>query len=71
MDDMKEELLAEKEKAEEEADDIKQFFVDAKGNNYDPDKKFGIIRDGTQVLYDNITSSYECYLPPDYYLKYI
>ena len=47
------------------------FFVDPKGNNYDPDKKFGIIRDGGQLIYDDITTSYEVNLPPDYYLKYI
>ena len=43
----KDELLAEKDKQEEEEEHIKMFFVDSKGNNYDPDKKFGVINDGT------------------------
>ena len=47
------------------------FFVDPKGNNFDPDKKFGLLNDGNQLLYDEITTSYEVNLPPDYYLKYI
>ena len=52
--------------------DIKQHFVDIKtGKNYDPDKRFGLIQDGTQLVYDNITTSYDLNLPPDSYLKYV
>lgn len=30
-----------------------------------------MIEDGTQLIYDKITTSYDVNLPPDYYLKYI
>ena len=64
MEEMK--AIAEQEK------DIKQHFIDIKtGKQYDPDKKFGLIEDGNQLVYDNITTSYALNLPPDYYLKYI
>ena len=69
--DMQDELEEAKELAEQEQN-IKQHFVDIKsGKNYDPDKRFGVIEDGTQLVYDNITTSYEMNLPPDYYLKYV
>jgi len=56
----------------EQAADIKQHFIDIKtGKQYDPDKRFGLIEDGTQLVHDNITTSYELNLPPDYYLKYV
>ena len=69
---------ARKEEMEEEkqlinqAQDIKQHFIDVKtGKQYDPDKRFGLIEDGTQLIYDNITTAYEVNLPPSYYLKYV
>ena len=69
--DLQEELEEEKQLAEQ-AKDIKQHFVDIKsGKTYDPDKRFGIIQDGSQLVYDNITTSYDLNLPPDYYLKHI
>ena len=68
---LKEELEEEKE-LEAKQRDIKQHFIDVKtGKQYDPDKRFGIIQDGTQLVYDNIATSYDLNLPPDYYLKYI
>ena len=41
-----EEMNARLKEEEEEKSRLKDFFVDCKGNEYDPDKKFGIIRDG-------------------------
>lgn len=70
-DEVKEEMEEMKAIAEQEKD-IKQHFIDIKtGKQYDPDKKFGLIEDGNQLVYDNITTSYALNLPPDYYLKYI
>lgn len=66
------EELEEQKALEEQAADIKQHFIDIKtGKQYDPDKRFGVIEDGNQLVYDNITTSYALNLPPDYYLKYI
>lgn len=66
------EELEEQKQLEQAAQDIKQHFIDIKsGKQYDPDKRFGVIEDGTQLVYDNITTAYELNLPPDYYLKYI
>ena len=67
----REEVIAEKERQAEKEKDIKEYFIDSKGNQYDPDKKFGIITDENALIYDNVTTSYEVNLPPDYYLKYI
>lgn len=70
-DDLQEEIEEAKELAAQEQD-IKQHFIDINsGKQYDPDKRFGVIEDGTQLVYDNITTSYELNLPPDYYLKYV
>jgi len=64
--------MEEEKELEMRARDIKQHFVDIKtGKQYDPDKRFGLIEDGSQLVYDNITTSYALNLPPDYYLKYI
>ena len=64
--------LEEEKELEEQANNIKQHFIDIKtGQQYDPDKRFGVIEDGTQLVYDNITTSYDLNLPPDYYLKYV
>lgn len=69
--DLKEELEEEKLMAEQ-ASNIKQHFIDIKtGKQYDPDKRFGVIQDGSQLIYDKITTAYEVNLPPNYYLKYI
>ena len=38
---------------------------------FDPAKKYGMIEDGNQLVYDNLTTSYALNLPPDYYLKTI
>ena len=66
------EELEEQKQLDQQAQDIKQHFIDIKsGKQYDPDKRFGVIEDGTQLVYDNITTAYELNLPPDYYLKYI
>ena len=66
------EELEEEKELEEQANNIKQHFIDIKtGQQYDPDKRFGVIEDGTQLVYDNITTSYDLNLPPDYYLKYV
>ena len=66
------EELEEQKQLEAMQNDIKQHFIDIKtGKQYDPDKRFGVIEDGTQLVHDNITTSYELNLPPDYYLKYI
>ena len=66
------EELEEQKQLEAAQNDIKQHFIDIKtGKQYDPDKRFGVIEDGTQLVHDNITTSYELNLPPDYYLKYI
>lgn len=43
----------------------------AEGKPFDPAKKFGTIEDGSQLVYDDITTSYAVYLPADYYLKAI
>jgi len=51
--------------------DLQSFFVGADGKPFDPAKKFGTIQDGTQLIYDDITTSYQLNLPPDYYLKAI
>ena len=62
----------EDKKEDEEQKARNKIFTDNRtGKPYDPDKKFGIIEDGTQQIYDRITTSYDCNLPPDYYLKYI
>lgn len=46
-DDLKEEMEEAKELAAQEKD-IKQHFIDIKsGKQYDPDKRFGVIEDGT------------------------
>ena len=64
--------LEEAKQLAEQAADIKQHFIDIKtGKQYDPDKRFGVIEDGNQLIYDNITTSYSLNLPPDYYLKYV
>ena len=69
---MQEEEEEEEKKLADQAKDIKQHFVDVKtGKQFDPDKRFGLIEDGGQLLYDNITTSYDVNLPPDYYLKYV
>ena len=66
------EIDEEEKELADKAADIKQYFIDNKtGKQYDPDKRFGLIQDGTQLVHDNITTSYELNLPPDYYLKYI
>lgn len=71
-DDLLAEELEEEKELEEQANNIKQHFIDIKsGQQYDPDKRFGVIEDGTQLVYDNITTSYDLNLPPDYYLKYV
>lgn len=41
------------------------------GKPFDPAKKFGTIENGTQLVYDDITTSYSLNLPADYYLKHI
>ena len=62
----------EDKKEDEEQKARNKIFADPRTKKpYDPDKKFGIIEDGTQQIYDRITTSYDCNLPPDYYLKYI
>ena len=52
-----------------EANPLKQLFRDENGE-FDPNKKFGIIEDGS-LLYDNVTTSYPLNLPVDYYQRYI
>ncbi len=51
--------------------ELQDFYVTADGKSFDPVKKFGSIEDGTQLVYDNITTSYTLNLPADYYLKAI
>lgn len=47
-----------------------KYFIDAATKKpFDPTKKFGVIEDGNQLVYDNLTTSYALNLPPDYYLK--
>lgn len=71
-DEQEKEDMEEMQAIAEQERDIKQHFIDIKtGKQYDPDKKFGLIEDGNQLVYDNITTSYALNLPPDYYLKYI
>lgn len=71
-DEAQQEIDEEEKEMAEKAADIKQHFIDIKtGKQFDPDKRFGLIEDGTQLVHDNITTSYEMNLPPDYYLKYV
>jgi hypothetical protein len=60
----------EEEKKKNQQSPNKEFFRDAKGNIFDPNKKFGIIG-SESLLYGDITSSYPLNLPTDYYQKYI
>lgn len=50
---------------------MQDLFLTPEGKPFDPAKKFGTIEDGSQLVYDNITTSYAVYLPADYYLKTI
>jgi hypothetical protein len=45
--------------------------LNAEGKPFDPNKKFGTIEDGNQLIYDNIATSYALNLPADFYLKQI
>lgn len=69
----RQELIEEaKRKKEEEENKNQKYFIDkATGKPFDPCKKFGMIEDGNQLVYDNLTTSYSLNLPPDYYLKMI
>lgn len=51
--------------------ELQSFFLTMDGKPFDPAKKFGTIEDGTQLVYDDITTSYALNLPADYYLKAI
>ena len=66
-----EEEEEQKRQEEEQKNSLAWVFTGKDDKTFDPDKKFGIIEDGTQLIYDKITTSYDCNLPPDYYLKYI
>ena len=58
---------AEREKREYE-DFMREFYWDHKKKDYfDPKKKFGMIEDEEQQIYDNITTSYRLNLPAEYY----
>lgn len=50
---------------------FQDLFINAEGKQFDPARKFGTIEDGTQLVYDDITTSYALNLPADYYLKVI
>lgn len=52
-------------------EDLSKFFLDREGNTFDPCRKFGSIEDGSQLIYDDITTSYKLNLPSDYYLGMI
>lgn len=60
-----------KKQEEEQKNSLAWVFTGKDDKQFDPDKKFGTIEDGTQLIYDKITTSYDVNLPPDYYLKYI
>ena len=57
---------------EEEKNVNQKYFKDVQTKKpFDPVKKFGMIEDGTQLVYDNMTTSYQLNLPPEQYLKMI
>ena len=57
-------------KKKQDGNQLDEYFKDANGEQYNPDKKFGII-EGNSLIYDNVTTSYPLNLPTDYYQKYI
>lgn len=60
-----------KRKEDAEKNKNREFFKDQSGKLFDPTKKFGMIEDGNQLVYDNLTTSYVLNLPPEYYIKMI
>lgn len=62
----------ERQRKEDEKNQNQQYFVDPQTKKqFDPIKKFGMIEDGNQLVYDNMTTSYSLNLPPEQYLKMI
>lgn len=61
-----------KRKEEEKKNELNKYFIDKTTMKpFDPKKKFGMIEDGNQLVYDNLTTAYPLNLPPDQYLEMI
>ena len=64
--------LEEEEAKKREKSPLKDLYRDNKtGKLYDPNKKFGTISPEKELIYDNVTSSYQVNLPTDYYRNYV
>jgi hypothetical protein len=50
-------MRLEEEKKKKEGTMFPDLFVDEKGNQFDPSRKFGVI-DKEALIYDNLTYSY-------------
>ena len=61
----------EEEKKQREKSPLKELYRDKNGKLFDPNKKFGQISPDKELIYDNITSSYEVNLPQEYYRNYV
>ena len=64
-------LQEEEERKQREKSPLKELYRDKNGNLFDPNKKFGQISPEKELIYDNITSSYEVNLPQEYYRNYV
>jgi len=65
-------LELEKAKEKEEKDKNQKFFIDPVTHKpFDPVKKFGMIEGENELVYDDMTTSYQLNLPAEYYLKMI
>lgn len=60
-----------KAKAKERKEFFKRILADGSTEHFDPFKEFGKITGKDAMLYDDITTSYEAILPPEYYMKQI
>ena len=61
----------EEERKQREKSPLKELYRDKNGVLFDPNKKFGQISPEKELIYDNITSSYEVNLPQEYYRNYV
>lgn len=54
-----------------EKGEVKEAKWHHKGAEFNPSKKFGTIDDKGTLLYENISTSYQSYMPTEHYNKYI
>lgn len=60
-----------KAKEKERKEFFKRILADGNTEYFDPFKEFGTIDGKDAIMYDDITTSYEAILPPEYYMKQI